>query len=332
MAFFRLAGLTGRRAALHVAIQRSAQAATASVCVPTACRPTTAVWKITTASSPFVALSRGFSGQARMDPYKTLGVRRDASDAEIKKAYKEKALSTHPDKHPNDREQAQERFTEVGNAYDILKDPAKRQEYDHTGSVGEGGPGNSQADFARMQQMWMREMMRRRQQQQRQPRPRPFPQVDMEAWVRPDVVAMHAASRACGIDTDYDDRRARYIGKLGTIAKVDRTDQTVKVRIMVAPGRADEVWFGAAALWDPRVLKEGLEVRVAPDVEICHRASRAAGIDEEFDERRSRCAGKTGTVLRVDQSDQSCKVRVIIGGGRADELWFGIAAVEPLRK
>ena len=85
-------------------------------------------------------------------------------------------------------------------------------------------------------------------------------------------------------------------------------------------------------MWDPRILKQGLEVRITPEAEDCHRASRAAGIDEEYDDRRARCAGKTGSVLQVDQSDQTCKVRVIIGVGRADELWFAIAAIDPLRK
>ena len=99
---------------------------------------------------------------------------------------------------------------------------------------------------------------------------------------------------------------------------------------MVSPGRADEVWFGADALWDPRLLEEGLEVRVCPDAQATHRASRAVGIDEENDGRRARCVGKRGTILALDQEDQTAKVRVIVGPRHADELWFGIAALEPV--
>ena len=80
----------------------------------------------------------------------------------------------------------------------------------------------------------------------------------------------------------------------------------------------------------PRVLEEGLEVRVCPDEQATHRASRAVGIDEENDGRRARCVGKRGTILALDQEDQTAKVRVIVGPRHADELWFGIAALEPV--
>jgi|Transcript_42598 hypothetical protein len=271
----------------------------------------------------------------RLDPYKALGVGRDATDAEIKKAYREKALSTHPDKNPDvPRELAQERFSEVGNAYEILKHPATRQEYDQTGTVGGGGGGGawgpgqpSQADRERMAAA-LHEMLRRRQ----QPRPRPFPQEDMEAWILADATAIHSASRASGISTDNDERRARYAGKLGTIAKVDPRDRSVKVRVMVSPGRADEVWFGLGAVWDPRLLVRGLAVQVCEDTTVLHAASRAAGIGQENDSRRADCAGKIGTVLKVDHSDQSVKVRVAVTLRSADELWFGIAGVAPLRQ
>ena len=62
------------------------------------------------------------SGGSDIDPYKTLGVSRDASTAEIKKAFRDKALSAHPDKNPDllagriDREEAQARFSAVGDA------------------------------------------------------------------------------------------------------------------------------------------------------------------------------------------------------------------------
>lgn len=268
------------------------------------------------------------------DPYKTLGLNRNASAEDIKKAYREKAHSTHPDKHPNQPEDARDRFAEVGNAYEILKDPEKKREYDHTGRVGGtggfGGAGHgSQGGQEEMEQML--EFMRRRQQAMQQQRPPPliFPQADMEAKIRSDVARIHLASRASSIDEENDTRRAAYAGRLGTVADVDSSDQSVKVRIMVSPGRADQVWFGADALWDPRVMAEGLEVQVPNDVEAIHRASRAAGIDMENDDRRTQCSGKRGTVLRVDTADQSAKVRVFLTPRRVDELWFGIDGIEP---
>ena len=76
------------------------------------------------------------SGGSDVDPYKTLGLERDASTAEIKKAFRDKALSAHPDKNPDlDREEAQARFSAIGDAYEILKSPEKRKEYDTYGRL-----------------------------------------------------------------------------------------------------------------------------------------------------------------------------------------------------
>jgi DnaJ-class molecular chaperone len=63
------------------------------------------------------------------DPYEVLGVRRGASDSEIKKVYRRLAKSLHPDMHPGDR-RAAERFKEVTAAYDLLGDPDKRGKFD----------------------------------------------------------------------------------------------------------------------------------------------------------------------------------------------------------
>lgn len=256
---------------------------------------------------------------------------RDASEDDIKRAFRKKALATHPDKNPElPREQAEEAFAQVGSAYEILKDPEKRQQYDTFGSVGgsSGAPSMAQqAEHARMVHEWIRAMQQ--QQQQRQPPPAIFPQPDMEAWVRADVAKVHLASRASGIGSEYDERRANHAGKLGVLSKVDADDRTCKVRLMVRPGRAEELWFGLDALWDPRTLEEGLEVQICPDVEATRTASRAAGIDEENDSRRARCAGKVGTVIRVDHGDQTVKVRVLVTATGADELWFAMGAVEP---
>ena len=65
----------------------------------------------------------------RKDLYKILGVEKDASDNDIKRAYRKLAIVHHPDKNPGD-ETAAERFKDVGEAYETLSDPQKRSRYD----------------------------------------------------------------------------------------------------------------------------------------------------------------------------------------------------------
>ncbi len=79
---------------------------------------------------------------ARPDYYKTLGVGKDASEAEIKKAYRKLARQYHPDRNQGDK-QAEERFKEISQAHDVLSDPDKRKDYDRgTGPfAGFGMPG-----------------------------------------------------------------------------------------------------------------------------------------------------------------------------------------------
>jgi curved DNA-binding protein len=67
------------------------------------------------------------------DYYKTLGVERNASDDDIRKAYRKLAMKYHPDRNPNDKE-AEERFKEINEAYQVLSDATKRAHYDRLGS------------------------------------------------------------------------------------------------------------------------------------------------------------------------------------------------------
>ena len=285
----------------------------------------------------------GPPGPTIANPYKTLGVSREASSSDIKKAFREKATSTHPDRNPDlDPEEAQRRFQAVGEAYEILKDKDKRREYDQTGTVGGGGGMPSQA----AQEAMFREFMKQNGFGGMgdlggmggfggfggPPPPKPWPQPEMECRIRADVASIERASRASGISTDKDDIRARFAGTQGLVVLVDPRDKTVKVRVMVSAGRAAEVWYPSGALWDPRKMKEGAVVQICPDADKIFATSREAGIDIDLekDEARAACAGKTGRVLAVDQSDQTAKVRVVDReAGAATILWFAIAGLAP---
>ena len=88
---------------------------------------------------------------AERDYYEILGVSRDASQDELKKAYRRLAVAYHPDKNPGDRA-AEEKFKEAAEAYAVLSDPEKRQRYDRFGRAAFGGqagfPGFDQEIFA----------------------------------------------------------------------------------------------------------------------------------------------------------------------------------------
>ncbi len=75
---------------------------------------------------------------ANKDYYASLGVSKTATEAEIKKAYKKKAMEYHPDKNAGDKK-AEAKFKEINEAYQTLGDTAKRQNYDQFGSA-EGNP------------------------------------------------------------------------------------------------------------------------------------------------------------------------------------------------
>ncbi|GAB6904379.1 chaperone Hsp40, co-chaperone with DnaK [Desulfosarcina cetonica] len=79
---------------------------------------------------------------AKRDYYTVLGVERNADDAGLKKAYRKLALKFHPDRNPGDHE-AEEKFKEAAEAYDVLRDARKRQIYDQYGHQGLEGSGFS---------------------------------------------------------------------------------------------------------------------------------------------------------------------------------------------
>ena len=71
----------------------------------------------------------------KRDYYEILGVTRNADDAELKKAYRQMALKYHPDKNPNNKE-AEDKFKEAAEAYEVLSDGEKRKRYDQFGHDG----------------------------------------------------------------------------------------------------------------------------------------------------------------------------------------------------
>lgn len=75
---------------------------------------------------------------SKRDYYEVLGVGKGASEAEIKKAYRKMAIKYHPDKNPDDKE-AEEKFKEAAEAYEVLSSPEKKQRYDQFGHAGMGG-------------------------------------------------------------------------------------------------------------------------------------------------------------------------------------------------
>ena len=83
----------------------------------------------------------------KRDYYEVLGVSKDAGADEIKKAYRKMAMKYHPDRNPGDKE-AEEKFKQIGEAYEVLSDPDKKARYDQYGFAGVdpnfgGGSGDS---------------------------------------------------------------------------------------------------------------------------------------------------------------------------------------------
>lgn len=85
---------------------------------------------------------------AKRDYYEVLGIDKNADEATIKRAFRQQAKKNHPDLNPGDKE-AEERFKEVNEAYQVLSDPQKRAQYDQFGHEGpQGGFGGGYGDFS----------------------------------------------------------------------------------------------------------------------------------------------------------------------------------------
>ena len=83
---------------------------------------------------------------SKRDYYEVLGVSRDAAEPELKRAYRKMAMKYHPDRNPDNLE-ADKKFKEAAEAYEVLKDPDKRARYDQFGHAGMSGAGGFGSDF-----------------------------------------------------------------------------------------------------------------------------------------------------------------------------------------
>jgi len=81
---------------------------------------------------------------AKRDYYEVLGVSKNATDEEIKKAYRKLAIKYHPDKNPDDKT-AEDKFKDAAEAYEILSNSEKRQRYNQFGHAGVGGASGGQS-------------------------------------------------------------------------------------------------------------------------------------------------------------------------------------------
>ena len=124
---------------------------------------------------------------AENDYYQFLGVGRDATADEIKKAYRKLAMKYHPDKAKGDKKQAEEKFKQISEAYAVLSNPEKKKEYDEFGSQAFRAkilPGRHLPGFRFQRYLW-----RRRLRQYLQPdlrgaggRPAPEPEPHLSLW------------------------------------------------------------------------------------------------------------------------------------------------------
>src|SRR3989442_6493407 len=100
------------------------------------------------AGEGFFRRSADLLAEMKRDYYEVLAVSRDATEEEIKKAYRKLAVRYHPDKNPDDRRAAEERFKELSEAYQVLSDPGRRAQYDRFGHAAFEQGGATGFDFA----------------------------------------------------------------------------------------------------------------------------------------------------------------------------------------
>jgi molecular chaperone DnaJ len=84
----------------------------------------------------------------KRDYYEVLGIGRQASEQAIKSAYRKLAMQYHPDRNPDNKEEAEEKFKEITEAYSVLADSEKRAAYDQFGHAGVSAPGGWAPDFS----------------------------------------------------------------------------------------------------------------------------------------------------------------------------------------
>jgi molecular chaperone DnaJ len=84
----------------------------------------------------------------KRDYYEVLGIDRQATDQTIKSAYRKLAMQYHPDRNPENKQESEEKFKEITEAYSVLADSQKRAAYDRFGHAGVGSPGGWSPDFS----------------------------------------------------------------------------------------------------------------------------------------------------------------------------------------
>merc|ERR1719326_1899172 len=78
----------------------------------------------------FAVCVQSSNAEQKRDYYEVLGVEKDADAKAIKSAYRKLALKWHPDKNPDNKAEAEKKFQDIANAYEVLSDPDKRKKYD----------------------------------------------------------------------------------------------------------------------------------------------------------------------------------------------------------